>query len=312
MAMAMALLPYWNISMVAIGMLMAMALPYLMSPSTLSTPTTPSPSTALVPFTLGDLKQKLFPEFHAPHRNFSFPFATNKTTLNVSILQQYKANNSGVGSAVWEGSAVLSAFIARRATALFPSHLEGEIVVVEIGAGLGTVSITTSLVLNKLNRRGRIYVSDGDPSCLVQAQRNIRRHNTSKEVIATTHVVRWGNVLDIAPFEPSAFVFAADVVFENEEVDEGGGGGLHGANHAFAALVETFDQLIKHSNLLLLAYKRRRRREERFFNLMNDKGFYKTNVKRRYLHRRYRDLFEIICFSKSNLTCGERLGKLVY
>ena len=103
-----ALTDYWNISMVAIGVLLLCVLSNLQSLSTPSTPSPPS-STALVPYTLGDLKQKLFPEFHAPHRNFSFPFATSSSFCNISILQQYKANNSGVGSAVWDGSAVLSA-----------------------------------------------------------------------------------------------------------------------------------------------------------------------------------------------------------
>ena len=283
----------------------------------------PPPSLALVPFTLNDLKQKLFPNFHAKHRNFSFPFAATHTKINVSILQKYKSNNSGVGSAVWEGSQVLSTFIARRALQIFDSEQQ---VVVEIGAGQGLVSITAALVLHQMQLSGRVYATDGDESCLLQAQHNLDRHNLSQVenaaallVKSTTNLVRWGNTSDVERMlRRPTWVFAADVVFENADAtptattttEVGSTALLHEANHAFHALVSTFDILITKDNALLLAYKRRRKREEKFFDLMRAHGFYVQPVKKRYLDRRFRDMFEILCFAKTVGGCS-RLGKLV-
>ena len=279
-------------------------------------------STSLVPFTLGDLKRKLFPEFHAKYRNFSFQFATS-SNVNVSILQKYKENNSGVGSAVWDGSMVLSHFLSKRAPVIFQKNGENRNAdVIEIGAGQGLVSITTSLILQKLNISASVYLTDGDESCLLQAEHNLQRHNLSSSinsmkfgVRAFTRLLRWGNSKDLDYFKDKtpSFVFAADVVFENEEKSNGTTNLLHEANHAFAALVQTFNSLItkEKSNILLLAYKRRRRREEKFFNLMRDNNFYKMIVKKRFILHHYRDIFEIYCFAKDMNSCTKSLGKMV-
>ena len=298
--------------------------------------TAPDLSNSLVVYTFGDLKKKFFPEFHAKHRNFTFPFLQTTTTINVSILQQYKFNSSGVGSAVWDGSAVLSTFLARRGDVVFGADANPgkPHVVVEIGAGQGLVSITSAMILTKLHHVGaRVYATDGDASCLVQAQTNVDRHlnltlNTtstnSKEqqptpvVTITTNLVRWGHEEDarsVIASAPATWVLAADVVFENkaaEKKEEEEDVVLHGANQAFEALTKTFDQLMKRkqNNALLLAYKRRRDREERFFDMMKEKGFQSRRIKKRFVHRRYRDTFELICFDKDG-TCVQRLGRLV-
>jgi len=307
-----------------------------------------SNSHTLVTYTYGPLKEKYFPEFHSPLRNFSFQFLNGiaEQRINVSIAQQYKANASGVGSAVWEGSAVLSSFISRRAYTLFlttsasPVTPSPQHVIIEIGAGQGLVSIVTTIALQKLQQQGsqsnqsgaRVHVTDGDESCLVQTQRNLDSNidNNVSNVVASTNVVRWGNLTDLASFGTASWVFAADVVFENENENENENDDndnekgnkkvekenqkmLHAANHAFAALTKSFDYLIPQDSkgALLLAYKRRRKRESRFFDMMNDYGFHTSRVKKRFVHYKYRNMFELFCFAKDDTTCQERLGRLV-
>ena len=225
-------------------------------------------------------------------------------------------------------------FLTKRATLIFDNSNQ---IIVEIGAGQGLVSIVTSIVLQKLNKTGRIYVTDGDESCLVQTQKNIDRYSDTRNsndtrgtVISTTNTVRWGVEKDIQHFEAATWVFAADVVFENKDVNkediELQQNNLHAANHAFKALTKTFDDLIPTTTTtaaagttnesegaaLLLAYKRRRyNREVKFFALMKEKGFKKWNVKKRYVAHQYRNEFELICFDKNGKTCLQRLKQMV-
>ena len=101
---------------------------------------------ALVPFTYAGAEHKQ--TFLAPSRIFEF---SNLKRRRVKIKQEYKANGAGLGSAVWDGSFVLSEYMQREVDV-------SKKCIVEIGCGLGLVSI----VLGMSGEENYIVATDGD------------------------------------------------------------------------------------------------------------------------------------------------------
>ena len=71
--------------------------------------------------------------WHHPYFEFS-----NLKRRRVKIKQEYKANGAGLGSAVWDGSFVLSEYMQREVDV-------SKKCIVEIGCGLGLVSIVLGM-----------------------------------------------------------------------------------------------------------------------------------------------------------------------
>jgi hypothetical protein len=90
-------------------------------------------SKALAPFSYHGAEHKK--TFLASRRVFEF---NNMKKKRIIMKQNYKANGASLGSAVWDGSFVLAEYMQRKV------NVENKCVV-EIGCGLGLVSIVLAL-----------------------------------------------------------------------------------------------------------------------------------------------------------------------
>ena len=118
--------------------------------------TNASNSQALVPFTYHGAEHKK--TFLAANRVFEFSKLTNQ---RIKITQKYKANGAGLGSAVWDGSFVLAEYMQRKVDVK-------DKCVVEIGCGLGLVSIVLSL------RNAYVIATDGDANLFPLVKENFK------------------------------------------------------------------------------------------------------------------------------------------
>ena len=239
--------------------------------------TNASNSQALVPFTYHGAEHKK--TFLAANRVFEFSKLTNQ---RIKITQKYKANGAGLGSAVWDGSFVLAEYMQRKVDVK-------DKCVVEIGCGLGLVSIVLSL------RNAFVIATDGDENLFPILKENFKDNigisNVNKKT--SINLLRWGNrtqmdnVINKCP-NGIDLIVAADVVFEHDPLKKNVKNNLHSANVTFPLLYNTLKYLSSHNKKkrpeIYLAYKQRYSREGSFFSLMQD-SFDVTHISRRDIHR---------------------------
>ena len=81
----------------------------------------------------------------------------------MKIKQEYKANGAGLGSAVWDGSFVLSEYMQREVDV-------NKKCIVEVGCGLGLVSV----VLGMSGEENFIIATDGDSKLFSSSKEKLR------------------------------------------------------------------------------------------------------------------------------------------
>ena len=243
-----------------------------------------SSSHALVPFTYAGAEHKQ--TFLAPTRIFEF---SNLKKRRVKIKQEYKANGAGLGSAVWDGSFVLSEYMQREVDV-------NKKCIVEVGCGLGLVSV----VLGMSGEENFIIATDGDSKLFPLLKKNFEHNLGTKKVNEKIAIqkLKWGNfsemdlVIDKCKEKNGIdLIVAADVVFEHDPEKKNVTDGLHLANATFRLLHDTLEYLSVRTNKIhgkvpkiYLAYKQRYSREGSFFALAQ-KSFYASIVPKRKIHR---------------------------
>ena len=239
---------------------------------------------ALVPFTYAGAEHKQ--TFLAPSRIFEF---SNLKRRRVKIKQEYKANGAGLGSAVWDGSFVLSEYMQREVDV-------NKKCIVEVGCGLGLVSV----VLGMSGEENFIIATDGDSKLFPLLKKNFEHNLGTKKVNEKIAIqkLKWGNfsemdlVIDKCKEKNGIdLIVAADVVFEHDPEKKNVTDGLHLANATFRLLHDTLEYLSVRTNKIhgkvpkiYLAYKQRYSREGSFFALAK-KSFHASIVPRRKIHR---------------------------
>jgi|EP00945_MAST-04E_sp_MAST-4E-sp1_P000703 predicted nicotinamide N-methyase len=228
--------------------------------------------------------------FLAPIRVFEFEKLEKK---RIKIEQQYKQGGTGLGSAVWDGAFVLGEYLQREE----PDVLKNKCVV-EIGAGLGLVSIVASHM-----KAAQVIATDGDVNLFPMIQKNMEANGVSAVLAAanngtatgqrnsSTQVLplHWGNETEIQQVKESCtggqvdVLLAADVVFEHDP-EKQTKDDLHKSGLTFDSLVSTFTSLSNPDTTLFLAYKHRYRRENSFFKKVKE-HFTLNAVSRAKIHR---------------------------
>ena len=172
--------------------------------------------------------------------------------------QQYREAGMGVGSALWDGSVILSEYLMREC------DIRGKRVLV-VGAGLGLEAMAAAIA-----GAAEVLCTDGDELLLPLTRENIAS-NLSEEEAKSIEVkaLLWGQEdhMEMAkqwgtkgPFD---VILAADVVYESSI-------NMGTMMQAYEGLFETFLNLSTSKTLILLAYKERFATEPLFFNVMNE------------------------------------------
>ncbi|KAF7969575.1 hypothetical protein HWV62_26877 [Athelia sp. TMB] len=121
-------------------------------------------------------------------RTFTFPSLTSLSAISVT-LQDVPLDNelSSAGAQTWGGACVLSKLIAEDPNAFIPSKPPG-LRILELGAGMGLVSITLAKVLDlDTHRNIKLTATDFYPAVLAHLRHNIAANDVSAE----THFLDW-------------------------------------------------------------------------------------------------------------------------
>ena len=186
--------------------------------------------------------------------------------------QQYREDGMGVGSALWDGSIVLSEFLIDNAPGGTGTlDLAGKRVL-ELGTGVGLVSIVAARL-----GAAEVVATDGDAALLPLTRRNIELNlgggksegGRKAEACAANLRVEellWGDEAQQAAVGadgPFDVILAADVVYESS-INKGA------MLQAYEGLFESMWKLSHNDTVLLLAYKERFATEPLFFSVMTE------------------------------------------
>lgn len=206
--------------------------------------------------------------FLASKRIFEYSKLRKK---RIKIEQFYKESGTGLGSAVWDGAFVLSEYLQREE----PHNLKQKCVV-EIGSGLGLVSIVASYL-----NATKVIATDGDVNLFPMIMRNMKINGVSaqysneiKDKVLILPLT-WGNETEIKHVKNSCpdglvdILLGADVVFEHDP-EKQTKDNLHKSGLAFDSLLATLYLLSNEDTILFLAYKHRYKRENIFFSKLKN------------------------------------------
>lgn len=247
---------------------------------------------ALVPFSHAS---PFAEEYHAdqPLREFELCGRTLRLRqCRAATVHQQRENELGekelgFGGTVRQASFVLAELLARQ-----PERVAGRSVV-ELGAGLGLVSIVAALC-----GAARVAATDGDAELLETCAANVAANGVEGTV--DVRALRWGDDKAAARVGGWGFGGGGGGSVGDGGAGEGeGGGGVGGARGfdvvlaadvvcvvyeaAFEALLLSLRQLATPASLILLSYRRRHGSEARFFELL-DESFECEALPRAALH----------------------------
>ena len=151
------------------------------------------------------------------------------------------------GSVLWSGSVLLAEHIRRRGIAAGSS-------VLELGAGLGLVSIVASCL------GASVVSTDGDAAILPVLQRNIVRNLDASHPAITVQQLWWGDVSAARALGAFDMIIGSDLVYGSDSVV-----GAAAREASFAQLLCTMWLLSDDGTTLVLAYRERKSVERLFF-----------------------------------------------
>ena len=158
------------------------------------------------------------------------------------------------GSVLWSGSVVLATLLHRHAVEW---GLRAGSSVIELGAGLGLVSIVASCL------GASVAATDGDSAILPMLSRNVLLNLDGGCGAVDVQQLRWGNATAARELGTFDFVIGADLVYGSDSVQ-----GNDARESSFAELLCTMWLLSHENTLLVLAYTERKAIESRFFQLL--------------------------------------------
>ena len=166
------------------------------------------------------------------------------------------------GSVLWSGSVVLATLLRRRAASW---GLGSGSSVLELGAGLGLVSVTASCL------GASVVATDGDAAVLPMMRRNLLRNLGGSDGEVAVRQLWWGDARAARALGTFDFIVGSDLVYGTDIFHSGGGddnGGAGDRAGSFAPLLCTMWLLSHAETTLVLAYRERRAAiEARFFEL---------------------------------------------
>lgn len=153
------------------------------------------------------------------------------------------------GSVLWSGSVVLAEHIRNSGIAAGAS-------VLELGAGLGLVSIVASCL-----GASAVVATDGDKAILPVLQRNILRNLDSSHAPVDVRQLWWGDVPAARTLGSFDMIIGSDLVYGSDSVV-----GPVAREASFAQLLCTMWLLSDDGTALVLAYRERKSIERLFFS----------------------------------------------
>lgn len=156
------------------------------------------------------------------------------------------------GSVLWSGSVVLAEHMNVYAAAL---GLDSSSTVLELGAGLGLVSVVASCL------GASVVATDGDQAILPVMARNVLRHvGTGRPGNVIVSELLWGDVAGARALGSFDVIIGADLVYGSDSVV------APAAREAsFAKLLCTMWLLSRENTTIVLAYRERQPSEALFF-----------------------------------------------
>jgi predicted nicotinamide N-methyase len=152
------------------------------------------------------------------------------------------------GSVLWSGSVILAEYIRTSGIAAGDS-------VLELGAGLGLVSIVASCL------GASVVATDGDEAILPVLQRNALRNLDSSHVPLNVRQLWWGDAPAARALGSFDMIVGSDLVYGSDSVV-----GPVAREASFAALLCTMWLLSDDGTTLVLAYRERKSIERLFFS----------------------------------------------
>ena len=190
--------------------------------------------------------------FEVKDRNeiFRFSFGNNDITFQLKgVKRELGQTLASTGLTLWRAAENLSTFCYENA------HLfQGKKSVLELGAGIGVVSILIGMIAR--DEASLVIASDGDEDTLTLLRQNI--NDISSKV--RTAKVYWGEHQDFLKENQDGFdiIVAADVIYEDEQV---------------IPLLDTAYDLLAADGSFYLAYARRNIPVDRVLEQAAKKGF---------------------------------------
>eukprot|EP00908_Phaeocystis_cordata_P002434 Transcript_12642.p1 GENE.Transcript_12642~~Transcript_12642.p1 ORF type:complete len:336 (-),score=95.20 Transcript_12642:1179-2102(-) len=222
-------------------------------PSLLPTAIVPWAVTVRLPGTLTPTHSTGIPDDRVRRVRLLADQATDASLRCHEFYIEQDIGGADTGSVLWSGSVVLAALLRRRAAAW---GLRAGSSVLELGAGLGLVSITASCL------GASVVATDGDEAILPMMSRNVLRNLGGSDGEVDVRRLWWGDVPAAQTLGTFDFVVGSDLVYGSDSFHVGDDARLA----SFAQLLCTMWLLSDANTTLVLAYRERRAVESQFFD----------------------------------------------
>ena len=159
------------------------------------------------------------------------------------------------GTALFDGAIVLSHYLKDHCEELI-REVRGSIV--ELGCGIGLVSIVASTLLSHEKATTTVVATDADPKLLELVERNAKKNlNTQESTRLKTKILKWGSTCPKDGENVGLIVGSEIVACPYAE--------------ALPKLVQTLSDLMSGGARAIISYKPRLKSEDIFFDLAKEK-----------------------------------------